>query len=319
MCTLPLSKLTESVRKLQSPNYSIMFVSMKPWYKHPVLSNALRLTVTALLIWLVSKRVDLHEIAAIFGTTNLLWLGIAIIIYGVSLMVSSHRSAIYLRSIGIDLGAWQALGLYMKGTVYNVLLPGGIGGDGYKILVLRTQDGPSVKQIFQAFFFERLSGLWAICTLLCLLNTTLVTPIIPPVWFWLAIALGTVGYYIIMGKFFSDYSKFFLRTHLISLGIQCLVSVAVICILESQPVKVLYGPYLLSFHGSTIFSILNIGLSGLGVREFAMGYAAQILQNDTALSVFVASAFWLVSTITAIPGLGFLFLGNRAKPTEPKT
>jgi uncharacterized membrane protein YbhN (UPF0104 family) len=285
-----------------------MFVRMKPWYKHPILSNILRVAVTVLLIWLVSKRVDLKEIAKIFNSVNTAWFVMAIIIYGFSLFVSSHRSAIYLRGIGILLRPWNALGLYMKGTVYNVLLPGGIGGDGYKILVLRTKDGPAVKQIFQAFFFERLSGLWAICTLLCVLNTTLESPILPPLWAWLAIAFGTIGYYIIMRMFFSEHATYFLRTHLMSLGIQTLVSIAVVCILKSQPMPVAYGPYLLSFHGSTIFSILNIGLSGLGVREFAMGYAAHILQNDAALSVFVASAFWLVSTITAIPGLGFLFV-----------
>jgi uncharacterized membrane protein YbhN (UPF0104 family) len=293
-----------------------MFVAMKPWYKHAAITNTLRLAVTILLIWLVSKRVNLREIAAIFRTAAPGWLASAILVYALSLIVSSHRSAIYLSGIGILLKPWSALGLYMKGTVYNVLLPGGIGGDGYKILVLRSKDGPSVKQIFQAFFFERLSGLWAICTLLCILNTTLTEPILPPVWPGLVWVIGTMGYYIIMRLFFSEHARFFLRTHLMSLGIQGMVSVAVLCILESQPIPVSYPPYLLSFHGSTIFSILNIGLSGLGVREFAMGYAAQLLQNNAALSVFVASAFWLVSTTTAIPGLGFLFIGGKKHVDE---
>jgi uncharacterized membrane protein YbhN (UPF0104 family) len=288
-------------------------VSMKPWYKRPAFTNAFRLAVTGLLIWLVSKRVDLQEIVAIFRTANPSWLALTILIYGTSLMVSSHRSSIYLSGVGIHLRPWQAFGLYMKGTVYNVLLPGGVGGDGYKILVLRTKDGPAVKQIFQAFFFERLSGLWAICALLCILNATLAIPLMPPIWPGLALAFGTIAYFIIMRLFFSEQAKFFLRTHLMSIGIQCLVSLAVICILESQPMPATYGPYLLSFHGSTIFSILNIGLSGLGVREFAMGYAAQVLQNDPALSVFVASAFWLVSTTTAIPGLFFLFINGKKK------
>ena len=287
---------------------------MKPWYKSPLFANVLRLVVTALLIWMVSKRVNLHDIAAIFRTASPGWLAMAIIIYGSSLFVSSHRSAIYLSGIGIRLTPWAALGLYMKGTVYNVLLPGGIGGDGYKILVLRTKEGPAVKQIFQAFFFERLSGLWAICALLCILNAMLSAPILPPFWLWLVLGVGTIAYFIIVRLYFSEHAPYFLRTHLMSLGIQTLVSLAVICILRSQPMPVAYGPYLLSFHGSTIFSILNIGLSGLGVREFAMGYAAQLLQNDAALSVFVASAFWLVSTITAVPGLFFLFFkGERKK------
>lgn len=292
-----------------------MFVLMKPWYKHAAFTNALRLIVTALLIWLVSMRVDLMEIAAIFRTANAGWLAGAILIYGISLVISSHRSSIYLSGIGIKLSHWEALGLYLKGTVYNVLLPGGVGGDGYKILILRSTDGPTVKKIFQAFFFERLSGLWAICALLCILNGTLDTPLLPPVWAWSVVGLGTIAYFFVMRRFFAEHAGYFVRTHLISLGIQSLVSVSVLCILKSQPLPFAFGPYLMSFHGSTIFSILNIGLSGLGVREFAMGYAAQMLQNDAALSVFVASAFWLVSTATAIPGLGFLFSRGKTRET----
>ncbi len=289
---------------------------MKPWYRQPFVTNIVRLSVTTFLVWLVSKRVDLEEIADIFVTANVGWLALAIVIYGGSLIVSSHRSNIYLSGIGLTLRPWNALGLYLKGTVYNVLLPGGVGGDGYKILVLRTKEGPPVKLIFQAFFFERLSGLWAICALLCILNATLNKPLLPTFWPWLLLAAGTLAYYIVMRLFFSGHARFFLRTHLISFGIQCLVSFAVICILKSQPMPVNYGPYLVSFHGSTIFSILNIGLSGLGVREFAMGYAAQMLQNDAALSVFVASAFWLVSTTTAIPGLFFLFMKGNEKQEQ---
>lgn len=298
---------------LRTPNNCTKFVSMNPWYKQPLFTNIIRLLVTALLIWLVSRRVDLGDISAIFIKARPGWLILAIIIYGLSLILSSHRSALYLKGIGILLRPWKALELYLKGTVYNVLLPGGIGGDGFKILILRSKEGPPVKQIFQAFFFERLSGLWAICALLCMLNTGLDAPVLPPVWPWAVLTIGTIGYWGIMRFFFPVHAKSFLQTHLMSVCIQCMVSVAVICILVSQPMPVRYGPYLMSFHGSTIFSILNIGLSGLGVREFAMGYAAQLLQNDAALSVFVASAFWLVSTTTAIPGVFFLFSKGKSR------
>lgn len=317
MKIIHLSKKIETVLNGPLPIYSVMFVFMKPWYKHPVISNLIRTIITGALIWLVSKRVNLQEIADIFLKASPGWLVLAIFIYISSLLLSSHRSALYLSSIGIHLSPFAALGLYMKGTVYNVLLPGGIGGDGYKILVLRTNGGPSVKQIFQAFFFERLSGLWAIISLLCVLNATLNTPLLPPMWLWMILVLGTAAYYLIMRKFFAEHSVFFARTHLISLTIQGLVSVSVLCILQSQPLPFEFRSYLMSFHGSTIFSILNIGLSGLGVREFAMGYAANMLQNDPALSVFVASAFWLVSTISAIPGIGFLLMKGEKKVADP--
>lgn len=289
---------------------------MKPWFRHPVFTNTLRLTITVVLIWLVSKRVNLPQIGNLLRTAAPGWLALAVVTYVSSFVLSSQRSAVYLASVGIRLRAWTSFGLYLQGTVYNVLLPGGVGGDGYKILWLRREGGPSVRQIFQAFFFERLSGLWAIMALLTALNGLLKDVLLPPGLMWTTLALGTVAYYLVLRRFFPVFTGAFVRTHLISVIVQLQVSLAVICILQTQPLPVSIPSYLFSFHGSTVFSILNIGLSGLGVREFAMGYAARMLGTDPVISVFVASAFWIVSTAATLPGLWFVFVARGSKRND---
>ena len=87
-------------------------------------------------------------------------------------------------------------------------------------------------------------------------------------------------------------------------------------ILAAQPGAFSPASYLFGFHASTVLSILNIGLSGLGVREFVMGYTADALGNDTLLSVFTASTFWMVSTVSAMPGL-WVFWKDGFKARQP--
>lgn len=258
--------------------------------------------VTIALAWLVIHRIEWQELVAIFQQARPGYLVAAVLVYASSFLVSTLRSGLYLSNIGITLGFASGLRLYFLGVVANLALPGGIGGDGYKLLRLKHAHEVPAKAILSAFLFERLSGLWAIAAWLVVLSGSI--PALPVqgwalgLWF----ALANVPYVILLKKFFPTLARSFLLKHGLSLAIQGLVSLSVLCILSAQDRPYAPATYLFSFHASTVLSILNIGLSGLGVREFVMGYAAQWLDNDPALAVFTASAFWLVSAVAALPG-----------------
>jgi hypothetical protein len=42
-----------------------------------------------------------------------------------------------------------------------------------------------------------------------------------------------------------------------------------------------------------------------------MSYASDFLHTDPAISVFVASVFWIISTVAALPGLWSIYRGDR--------
>lgn len=268
---------------------------------------ALKLGVTILLIVLVVKKTDISETKRIFQDSDPQWLLLATGIYFCSFLVSNIRSRSFLNGIGIRLPFAEGMTLYLKGTVYNIILPGGVGGDGYKILALRKSYGVPAKKIFWAFFFERLSGLWAIGALLAGLGFIIPKHFADPILLLLAFAIASMVYAMVMKRFFREYAGDFVTKHLLSAGIQCLVMASVSCILFAQQIPFSLPAYLFSFQSSTIVSILNIGLSGLGVREFAMSYASELLSTDPALSVYVATTFWIISTLASLPGLLFVF------------
>ncbi|NDC78284.1 MAG: UPF0104 family protein, partial [Chitinophagia bacterium] len=232
-----------------------------------------------------------------------MFLVLAVLTYFSSFLASTVRSGLFLRDAGIMLGLGKGLRLYLLGVIGNLALPGGIGGDGYKLLRLRQSHDVSGKRILKVFLLERVSGLWAIGAWLTALSWGIPSlPLrgLPALAGFLALS---AAYALLLRRLFPEHAGGWLRKHALSLGIQGLVSLSVLCILAAQSRSYTPGSYLFGFHASTVLSILNIGLSGLGVREFVMGFTAEMLGNDPVLSVFTASAFWVVSTVAALPGL----------------
>ena len=280
----------------------------------------LKAAVTALLIWLVFRKIDFHETTSIFQESRPVWLFTALAVYFCSLLLSNIRSLAFLKDAGIRMGYWEGFRLYLLGGVYNIVLPGGIGGDGYKILALNRSTGTPYRKIFTAFLLERVSGLWAIGFWLVAIGFFVPLPYIGPWQFATAFLFGTSAYIIVLHRFFRDNASDFVMKHLLSIGVQALVMGGVSCLLLSQGVWKGQLPYLFSFQSSTILSVLNLGLSGLGVREFAMSYASDVLKTSASLSVFVASSFWLLSLVAVLPGLYILYRGDsRSKPAGDST
>jgi uncharacterized membrane protein YbhN (UPF0104 family) len=277
-----------------------------------------RVLVTLLLLGLVFGRVDFGEVWAILAGSQPAWLLAALLAYFTSFVLSSVRSGRYLADVGIRLPFAEGLRLYLLGTVGNIALPGGVGGDGYKTLRLRQAHGVPAKRILTAFLFERLSGLWAIGAWLAVLSYRI--PALPfrgmPL--LAAFTAGSLAYAAVLKRFFPGQAAGMLPKHLLSIAIQGLVSLSVLCILAAQPRPFSPAAFLFGFHASTVVSILNVGLSGLGVREFVMGYSAAWLGNDAPLSVFTASAFWLVSTAATLPGFWVIWRQGPA-PLDDKT
>jgi uncharacterized membrane protein YbhN (UPF0104 family) len=190
---------------------------------------------------------------------------------------------------------------------YNLFLPGGIGGDGYKIFLLRKKFEIKGRRLLQAIFFDRLSGLWA----LGLINATLVI-FIPylgvPNWVpVLVVAIGTIAYYVIMRKFFSDYSEYFVLSHIKALMVQSMQVISVILILYALNFEGKFSPYLFMFLVSSLVAIFPFTVGGLGARELVFVYGAQYFEMDQHLAVIISLLFYCISALLSFSGIYFVF------------
>lgn len=276
-----------------------------------VAKTVLKIAVTtALLIWVFSK-VPINLVKYRLLHANYWWMFAGVVCYFCSMVISSWRLLSFFRSVGLRLNFKYNLRLYFLGLFYNVLLPGGIGGDGYKIFILNKAHKVPGKKLFWAIMFDRLSGLWAIG-----LITVGLIFLIPQIDIHKALPVGiflggSAIYYFVAYMFFREYTKYFFTAHLKALALQGFQLLAIICVMFGQDFTGKFSPYLLSFLISALASIIPITAGGAGAREAIFTKLSDYFPMDKGLSVFLPSSFYLISLVVALFGLYYVIRPGR--------
>ncbi|WP_207428299.1 lysylphosphatidylglycerol synthase transmembrane domain-containing protein [Pedobacter sp. SYSU D00535] len=276
------------------------------------IKTPLKIGVTCALIYYVFQKIDVRDLKRLYLTSNLFFIFLALLSFLSSQFISSWRLLSFLKSIGINVSFWYNFRLYMLGMFYNIY--GGIGGDGYKIYLLRKRFQQPTKRIFFALLLDRVSGLWAlgfISVILILLIPRLNIPI-PLVLF--VLLAGTAAYYFVLQKFFSIYNNNFLKAHAKAVAVQSLQLLSVIFILLSQDFTGKFSPYLFSFLVSSVAAIIPIGAFGFGTREYVMTHASSVFEMRQALAVYVTLTFSFISTFISLSGVYFVYQSKEFEP-----
>ncbi|MEO8112129.1 MAG: lysylphosphatidylglycerol synthase transmembrane domain-containing protein [Ginsengibacter sp.] len=282
-----------------------------------LLKLLLKLGFTAILLYFVLKKINFEEIKKIFQQSNPFFIFLAFITFFLSQLVSSWRLLSFLNNIGLSLKFGFNFRLYLLGMFYNIFLPGGIGGDGYKIYLLHKKSKLPVKKIFSALFFDRLSGLWAVAFAALLLLFFIPENVFPIHWIVFIFIIGSVTYYFILLKYFRVFSRHFFSNHLKAIAVQMLQVLSIVFILIAINFKGNFPPYLFIFLVSSIMSIIPFTIGGLGAREYVMIYAALFLNIDKNIGVFISAAFWLISALASLSGIYYAYRSQEFKTSTP--
>jgi hypothetical protein len=100
------------------------------------LKTILKLILTGLALYLVFRKIDTAQLFEILKTIQWIWLVPAVILFVLSKVATAVRLNQYFKNISLQLSEWKNWKLYLIGMFYNLFLPGGIGGDGYKVYLL---------------------------------------------------------------------------------------------------------------------------------------------------------------------------------------
>lgn len=281
----------------------------KLWNK---IKTPLKIVITVALIYVVFQKIDFNDIKRLYLTSNLFYIFLALFAYFFSQVVASWRLLSFLKSIDIDVSFDFNFKLYLLGLFYNIY--GGIGGDGYKIYLLRKRYQKRTRKIIFAILLDRVSGLWAIGFLFATL--ILMIPRIPILWYIIlpAVAMATMSYYVVLQKFFKDYNSNFIKAHAKAIVVQALQLLCIIFILLSQDFHGKYSPYLFSFLVSSIAAVIPIGAFGFGTREYVMVHISQVFEMNQSLAVFLTFTFSILSTLVALFGLWFVYSSKEFEP-----
>lgn len=282
----------------------------------------LKLAFTSISLYFVFSKVSLNDLKEAFIGSDPGFFILAFLVFAVSQFVASTRLNNFFQSIGLNLTNIYNFKLYLLGMFYNLFLPGGIGGDGYKIYFLRRKSGIKGRKLLTAVFFDRLSGVWALCLIISLLIIFIPQIEIPN---WLPIfifSLGTIIYYFVIKLFFKEYSAFFFRTHFKAIIVQGVQLIAVIFVLYALKFNGKFSPYLLMFLASSLVAIFPFTVGGLGAREVVFLYGADYFQLDSHLAVLISLLFYFISALLSVSGTYFILnpqsLNELTLPDEQK-
>jgi len=283
-----------------------------------ITKTLLKFAVTSVLLYYVFRNVPFKDVKYRLVHANYWWMLVAWLCFFFSIIISAWRLSSFFKSIGLKLDPKFNFRLYLLGLFYNFLLPGGIGGDGYKIYILKKTYKLPSKKVFWAILFDRLSGLWAIG-----LITVGLIFLIPQIDIHIGVPLGifiagSAVYYFVAYKFFREYTRYFFAGHAKAVLVQVFQVLAIVCILMGQDFSGKFSPYLLSFLVSALATIIPISIGGAGIRETVFTQLTKVFPMDKTLAVFLPGSFYVISLLVALLGIYYVLRPGRLQEGLPK-
>ena len=296
-----------------------------------ILKTVLKFSVSGVLIYWVLQGIDLDEAWGYVREARLFYVFLGTIFFALSKAMSSVRLNRFFRAIDVRLTESTNLRLYILGMFYNLFLPGGIGGDGYKVYWLKKHGQGEVKKLVWATLIDRISGMLALLMLGMLfflftgnlshpsasdmaalpsvIQSTLEVVYVVlqflselPILVIVLIPLVYIIYYLAVGRLYPYFKNDLLFTTLQSFVVQGLQLLAIFAIAKALDFQwndpVLYFLFLIS----SVVAILPISVGGLGLREFVFLSGAILYNMEESHAVSVSALFYLITVFVSLFG-----------------
>lgn len=286
---------------------------MKKWnpkYKKSGI-HLLKLAIALGILYFVYTKINTQELLQELNKISIGSVLIGILLFALSKLLASLRLTFFIRTSGYSITQLENFKLYLLGMFYNLFLPGGIGGDGYKVYYLNKNGDQKTKDSIWPFLLDRASGLFSLAVLVLLFglfiqekfilyqNTLLLSLIILGTFFTFALI------YIIKKKYLQVFAKTLIWSFLSQLA-----QVACIAIFLSDLEQITNKlEYYLLFLISSLISIIPISPGGLGLRELTYKYGATFFNTLESVGVMLGSLFFVTSVVVSLSGIYFHFSG----------
>ena len=106
--------------------------------------TVLKILISLAAMVYVFSKIEIKQVLHIATGSNFFLLFIAMTLFVISKTIAALRLNFFFRATGIFISELYNLRLYLLGIFYNLFLPGGIGGDGYKIYLLNRMQNVKV-------------------------------------------------------------------------------------------------------------------------------------------------------------------------------
>jgi uncharacterized membrane protein YbhN (UPF0104 family) len=273
----------------------------------------LKIALTFVLLYAVFSTIPLHDVWKIVKESNPIMLFLALICFVSSQYVSANRLLTLFKWSGFNLDSKKNNILYLVGMFYNFFIPGGIGGDAYKIYILNKEYQWPIKKITSIVFIDRVMGLIAIGILIiifCFFIPFFTTENL--VWLLLVcLVIGISSSYLFIKWLFPSFLGITIKSVFKSILVQLLQCLCIVLLLTSISETDEYTKYLIAFLLSSVLSIFSF--SGIGVREMILFQASTVLAFDATKAVTIGLLFSILTAFVSLFGIYFHFDKTKIK------
>lgn len=276
-------------------------IRLSAWQK-TFLKTFFKVAITLALLYWVFSKIDTGQVFDLYKKANLWLLFPALAFFFGSQIVASSRLYHFFEVINLNISRTNNFRLYLLGMFYNLFLPGGIGGDGYKVFILSKRYSIKHRKVFWALFNDRLSGLVAVGILTVLLFILVPLQIKHKYLTLILVVVAPIAYFIFNRLFFREYLAVWKKVLFKSLAIQSLQLISATFILFSIGTTQNIQGYLMLFLLSSLVSIIPFTVGGIGAREMAFVIGANLIGSKPEICVALSLIFYFISAIISLSG-----------------
>ncbi|MCR5695830.1 MAG: flippase-like domain-containing protein [Marinilabiliaceae bacterium] len=271
-----------------------------------IAKQTVKVGISALALWFVISHIDIKNTWDTIRNANNLLIAAAIIVYALSQIAAAQRLNILFRTIPFEISSIANIRLYWLGLFYNFFLPGGVGGDGYKVYYLHKHHNQPVKALTALVLADRLNGLCTIVIFLLIFSSFFLESLPFPYheYYFLAIPLVLIGYRVFLKIFKHCALQAFWRvtlTSAISQGLQ--MCSATLILISLAGTNCSFDSYLFLFFASSIASAIPMTMGGVGAREMTFLIGSKYLNTDDNVAIALSLLFYICSLFCALPGI----------------
>ena len=305
-----------------------------------ILLSIAKVAISAALLYLALRKVNLSELLSRFTVTSLFWIGMAIATTFLQIFVGVLRWREISAACGAPLQLARAMRYNVIGAFFNQTLPSAIGGDAVRLwLVARA--GAGWRAATYSIFVDRAVGLIALAIMIVASLPWSYRLIDDPqgrsalLLLDLAALAGGLGF-LLVGALNWPWLKRWWATHhihacavianrvlfnrsrgpivaLLSLLVHVLTVVIAWCVVQAIAAPVGFGQIFQLIPPVMLITMMPISIAGWGVREATMGLAFGFAGLASTEGVNVSLLYGAVSFIVgAVGGLVWIFSAEKA-------
>lgn len=285
------------------------------------LAGIAKYPIALLIVWWVWQRADGEKIIDLFSHMSLGWGLLAFLSFGLAQLCAVYRMNAYYAQARRPISFAYSWRLHYVALFYNIVLPGGIGGDGYKVYLLHKQAKYPAKEGVKIQILTRLNGLLVLGLTQCI--TLPFLPIDMPFRIGIACLIAGLGvgcYWLLVARAFKASMRMEWRVLPYSAGVQGFNIVTMLALWHGLVGGGGDVAAIFLFQLAAVAGMIPITIGGLGIRELTFFYGAQWLQQwgdgglDAESGVAVSLLVFSITLFHALIGVIWMSRIRTLKP-----